>query len=362
MRSNLRPLHRLLFGEAPTDHEVDGGFHEGGRDPLAIAPAFAVGDDRRGVVGDVGGQSGGRLDQPLQPGIGGVQSGDIRGQPLRPGQGLLAVAMPEPPLDPLQPMLQRQRLDGIVVRQAPGVLLEPGQPHGDVSGKEIALLRSPPLRTVRASCPAHGSSLRGGGRRSPAARSTRSWFRLTGGFRHPSVGLFSLRCLTSPSVEASRLIAPLRPAGSLRPCGLGIPALAALSPPLQRSLRFFRHPLPPPPSPSLRSGYRGLAATGRVGFTLLSNVEKRMGRLRPIVRRVLVPPSSRVPIDDPTRMPFWPRPVSTFGRLWITDLDHGRSLAFSPSSSAGPPPDWCSQIVAVVPEASRVGLLLRMSG
>src|SRR4051794_16561197 len=30
------------------------------------------------------------------------------------------------------------------------------------SGKEIALLRSPPLRTVRASCPAHGSSLRGG--------------------------------------------------------------------------------------------------------------------------------------------------------------------------------------------------------
>ena len=29
-----------------------------------------------------------------------------------------------------------------------------------VSGKEIALLRPPPLRTVRASCPAHGSSLR----------------------------------------------------------------------------------------------------------------------------------------------------------------------------------------------------------
>jgi hypothetical protein len=142
------------------------------------------------------------------------------------------------------------------------------------------------------------------GKRSPAARSIRSWFRPTGGFRHPSFGPFSLRRLTSPSVEAPSFIAPLRPAGSLHPFRLGIPAVAALSPPLQRSLRFLRHPLPPPPSPSLRLGYRRLAATGRVGLTLLSNVERRMGRLRPIVRRVLVPPSSRVPIDDPTRMPF----------------------------------------------------------
>src|SRR5215203_6567803 len=133
-------------------------------------------------------------------------------------------------------------------------------------------------------------------------------------------------CQTRPELnrpKASSLIAPLRPAGS--PFGLGIPARAALSPPLQRSLRFLRHPLPPPPSPSLRSEYRRLPATGRAGLTLLSNVEKRMGRLRPIVRRVLVPPSSRVPIDDP--MPFWLRPVSTFGRFSITDLDNGRSLA-----------------------------------
>jgi hypothetical protein len=229
-----------------------------------------------------------------------------------------------------------------------------------MSGKEIALLRPPPLRTVHASCPAHGSSLRGGGKKSPAARSPRSWFRLAGGFRHPSFGLFSLRRLTSPSVEASSPIAPLRPAGSLHPFRLGLPALAALSPPLQRSLRFLRHPLPPPPSPSLRLEYRRVA--GRVGLTLLSTVERRMGRLRPIVRRVMSPPSSRVPIDDPTRMPFWPRPASTFGRFSITDLNHGRSLAFSPSSSAGPPPDWCFQIRAVVPGASYGGLLLRMSG
>src|SRR3954451_2911998 len=133
----------------------------------------------------------------------------------------------------------------------------------------------PPLspRTVTP----HTAQASAAGKKSPAARSTRSWFRLTGGFRHPSFGLFSLRCLTSPSVKAPSFIAPLRPAGSLRPFGPGISAVAALSPPLQRSLRFLRHPLHPPPSPSLRLGYRRLAATGRVGLPLLSNGEMRMG-------------------------------------------------------------------------------------
>jgi hypothetical protein len=151
--------------------------------------------------------------------------------------------------------------------------------------------------------------------------------------------------------------------GSLHPFGSGIPSSPRPCPPHYRAaFACSAAPLPPPPSPALRSGYRRLAATGRVGLTLLSNGEKRMGRLRPIVRRVTVPPSSRVPFDDPTRMPFWLRPISTFGRFSMTDLNHGRSLAFSHSSSARPPPDWCSQIVAVVPEASHVGLLLRMSG
>src|SRR3954454_13023004 len=199
-----------------------------------------------------------------------------------------------------------------------------------------------PRRTI-ARHPAQASAV---GKRSPAARSIRSWFRPTGGFRHPSFGLFSLRCLTSPSAKAPSFIAPLRPAGSLRPFGPGISAVAALSPPLQRSLRFLRHPLPPPPSPSLRSGYRRLAATGRVGLTLLSNGEIRMGRLRPPVRRVTVPPSPMSALDEPTRMPFWLRPISTFGRLMITDLDNGRSLSFSLPSSAGPPPDWCSQMLS----------------
>ena len=207
----------------------------------------------------------------------------------------------------------------------------------------------------------HTAQASAAGKRSPAARSIRSWFRLTGSFRHPSFGLFSLRCLTSPSVEASSLIAPLRPAGSLRPFGLGLsslprPCLRHYSGAFAFSgiLYPLRHYL------SLRSSFH--LSAGRMGLTLLSDLEKRMGRLRPIVRQGLMSPSSVLATDDPPRVPFWLRPVSTFGRLPITDLDNGRSLAFSLPSSAGPPPDWCSQIVAVVPGASHVGLLLRMSG
>src|SRR3954469_8519151 len=121
----LRPLHLLFLGEASADHEVDGGLSERGGDPLAVEPAFAVVRESCGIVGDVGGQVGGRLDQPLQLGIATVQGGNIRGELLGPGQRLAGVAVPEPPFDPLQAALQRSSLDGVVVRQAFGVLAEP---------------------------------------------------------------------------------------------------------------------------------------------------------------------------------------------------------------------------------------------
>src|SRR3954454_8907780 len=151
--------------------------------------------------------------------------------------------------------------------------------------------------------------------------------------------------------------------GSQPPFGVGIPSSLRPCPSRYRTafaFSAFLYPLRHPPS--LRSGYRHLAVAGRVGLTLLSNVEMRMGRLRPIVRRVTVPPSSTVPIDEPTRMPFWRRPVSTFGRFSMTDLSHGRSLAFSLPFSAGLRPDRCFQSKAVVLEASHVELLLRMFG
>jgi hypothetical protein len=115
-----------------------------------MVPARRIVRDRPGIVLDVGDQSARRLNQPCQARIRAVQGGDILSQCAGAHQGLVGVTVPEPPLNPLQPVLQGDCFDGIVVRQALGVLPEPGQPHGNVSGKEIALLRPPPLRTVRA--------------------------------------------------------------------------------------------------------------------------------------------------------------------------------------------------------------------
>ena len=134
----------------------------------------------------------------------------------------------------------------------------------------------------------------------------------------------------------------------------------ALSAPLQGGFRLLRRSSTPSAIPFLAVGIPSPCSDGASGAYPVVQWGEADGVAASY--RVLVPPSPRVPIDDPTRMPFWPRPVSTFGRFSITDLDNGRSLAFSLPSSAGPPPEWCSQIVAVVPGASHVGLLLRMSG
>jgi hypothetical protein len=236
-----------------------------------------------------------------------------------------------------------------------------GAAIGDMSGSGTALPQSRPLRTVREPLGSYGSSL------SHVVRGTEDTAPAPTCASIPGHARWSVRCQASSNFSngCCRSVAslPPRPVGSLHPFGLGMsrsrrPYLLHY----ETAFAFSDSPLPPPPSPALRYGYRHLAVAGRVGLTLLSNVEMRMGRLRPIVRWVTVPPSSMGPIDEPTHMPFWPRPVSTFGRFTMTDLNHGRSLAFSLPSSAGPRPDWCFQSKAVVPEASHVGLLRRMSG
>ena len=115
-------------------------------DDLAMVPALAVVRECCDVVLDVGDQPGRRLDQARQAGIAAVQGGDIRGELLGPGQRFTGVAVPEPPLDPLQPVLQGGCFDGTVVSQALRVLTKYGQPHGDVepvqhmlaAGRQIA--------------------------------------------------------------------------------------------------------------------------------------------------------------------------------------------------------------------------------
>src|SRR3954462_11166668 len=114
--------------------------------------------------------------------------------------------------------------------------------------------------------------------------------------RLPSLaGLFGSHRLTSPAIPSSARLPNRRDhGGSLHPFGLGISSSPRPYPPHYRTaFACSAAPLPPPPSPPLRSGYRHLAVTGRMmGLTLLSNGEIRMGRLRPVVRRVTVPPSS----------------------------------------------------------------------
>ena len=201
--------------------------------------------------------------------------------------------------------------------------------------------------------PAQASAV---GKRSPAARSTRSWFRLTGGFRHPSFGLFSLRRLTSPSVEAANLIAPLRPAGSLHPFRLGIPAVAALSAPLQDGLRFFRHPLPPPLWPFLAVGFP--PSTGRMGLTLLSDGEfDRVGCVLPSGGGVVIVVGSWKPTILPAYLLVQATSLCSTSRT-STNV----CLRSTFRSPLGPTRIEAPRPQPIVPGAWHVGSLLRTAG
>jgi hypothetical protein len=68
-------------------------------------------------------------DQPRQAGIAAGQGSDILGQFTGAVQGLVGVAVPQSPLDPLEPILQGSRLKGIVVRKPLGVLTKHGHSH-----------------------------------------------------------------------------------------------------------------------------------------------------------------------------------------------------------------------------------------
>jgi len=64
---------------------------------------------------------------------------------------ILGLAVPDPPVQAID--FRDDRGPGVlplrgVGRQGAGCLFSMLQPHGDVSGKEIALLRSPPLRAI----------------------------------------------------------------------------------------------------------------------------------------------------------------------------------------------------------------------
>jgi hypothetical protein len=118
------------------------------------------------------------------------------------------------------------------------------------------------------------------------------------------------------SAETRRKSAPFRVGN--------FPLSQALSVPLQNSVRFLRLSSTPSVIP-LPCG-RDTATSqwrGEWGLPCCPMWRRGWGGCAPIVRRVTVPPSSTVPIDEPTRVPFWPRPVSIFGRFSMTDLTMG---------------------------------------
>src|SRR3954468_250644 len=92
-----------------------------------------------------------------------------------------------------------------------------------------------------------------------------------GVFRPPFAGLFGLHRLTSPAIPSfARLPNRRDHGGSQHPFGSGIPSLPRPYPLHYRAaFACSAVPLPPLPSPPLRSGYRRFAAVGRVGLTLL---------------------------------------------------------------------------------------------
>src|SRR3954454_1729430 len=192
---------------------------------------------------------------------------------------------------------------------------------------------------VRSRPPRHGRSVLEVASRRLPPRSSRSRTTSPSAAVHQSVRFAPSNI--SGNSKRSKVSRPLRPWRKSAPFRAGYFLVAeALSAPLQGGFRLLRRSSTPSAIPFLVVGIPSPCSDGTSGAYPVV----QCGEAEAAPYRVMAPPSSRVPIDDP--MPFWLRPVSTFGRFSITDLDHGRSLAFSLPSSAGPLPDWCSRMLS----------------
>jgi hypothetical protein len=163
----------------------------------------------------------------------------------------------------------------------------------------------------------------------------------------PPSDLFSLRCLTSPPVAASSSIISAETRRKSAPFRAGyFPLSRALSPPLQQSLRFLRHPLPPPPSPFLAVGFPPWGGTGGAYPVARWGVATgAAASFRPAGIDVTVA-SGAVWRSDPRT--FWSRPPASWACSTSRILD-GRSLALSLPVSARVDPDRGSQASAHCP-------------
>ena len=94
MRAGFRPTHLLAFREALSDHRVDGGLDEGGRDPFPVS--MALGIIRNGVcmVGDVGVELIDTFAERLDARVCGVETLQVDRQIGNAAQNRAAIAVP----------------------------------------------------------------------------------------------------------------------------------------------------------------------------------------------------------------------------------------------------------------------------
>ena len=150
MGTLFRPLHLLILGEALADERIDGGLDEGCCNPFPMAPPLFIVRDRALIVGDVGVELAGLSNEALHASIGGLDLGEIIGQDADPAQGLVGLAMPETPFDPINTVGKVGGFLRIVMFQPVGVLAEIVQAHAQVEPIQEMLAGAQPDDPVRA--------------------------------------------------------------------------------------------------------------------------------------------------------------------------------------------------------------------
>src|SRR3954468_95115 len=195
------------------------------------------------------------------------------------------------------------------------------------SGSRAPLPEPSPLRTGHDDCSSSGSSL---GRFILAARKIRSWMRPR---RPPSQS--SPRWTTSSAVarRSVRLSPsnvsdrhwrpgpwlPLRPAGSLRPFGPGLPRSRGPYPPHYRAaFACSGSPLPPPPSPFLAVGLPSCDGTnGAYPVARGGGTTGAAAPFRPAGVGVTVAGGA---IRRSDQLTFWSRPPASWACSTVTDF------------------------------------------
>ena len=94
VRAGFRPTHLLAFREALSDHRVDGGLDEGGRDPLPVSMPLGIIRNGVCIVGDVGVELIDTFAERLDTRVCGVEALQVDRKTGNAGQSRAMIAVP----------------------------------------------------------------------------------------------------------------------------------------------------------------------------------------------------------------------------------------------------------------------------